>query len=270
VPDVWATVADLDAATQERLAEILETRGADAQQQVMRTAFLGEIDFPANARVLEVGCGTGVLSRRFADWPGVGSVVGVDIAPSLLEKAAELAAGLDGVAFQEADARSLPLEDDTFDIVVFDSTLTHVPGPDRALAEAFRVLRPSGSLAVFDGDYSTVTVALGDHDPVQACVDAMVAGSVTDRWLVRRLPALARESGFVVGSIRSYGFVEITEADYMLSIVDRGADVLGSRGEISADAALALKAEARRRVETGTFFGHIAYVSLVARRPQQP
>jgi ubiquinone/menaquinone biosynthesis C-methylase UbiE len=270
MPDVWATVADLDSATQERLAGVLETRGADAQQQALRSAFLGEIDFPANARVLEVGCGTGVLSRRLADRPGVGSVVGVGIAPSLLEKAAELAAGLDSVAFQQADARSLPFEDDTFDVVVFDSTLTHVPGPERALAEAFRVLRPAGQLAVFDGDYSTVTVALGDHDPVQACVDAMVAGSVTDRWLVRRLPAMARDAGFEVASIRSHGFVEITGADYMLSIVDRGADLLSSNGELSADSALGLKAEARRRVEAGTFFGHIAYLSLVARRPQQP
>jgi hypothetical protein len=49
----------------------------------------------------------------------------------------------------------------------------------------------------------------------------------------------------------------------MLSVVDRGADLLQARGEISAETAGGLKAEARRRVELGTFFGHIAYASVV-------
>jgi ubiquinone/menaquinone biosynthesis C-methylase UbiE len=56
-----------------------------------------------------------------------------------------------------------------------------VSEPDRALAEVFRVLRPDGWLAAFDGDYATTTVALGDHDPLQVCVDAMMASSVNDR-----------------------------------------------------------------------------------------
>lgn len=55
--DVWASVSELDAATQNRLADMLEARGADTQQQAMRRAFLELIDFPADAHVLEVGCG---------------------------------------------------------------------------------------------------------------------------------------------------------------------------------------------------------------------
>lgn len=266
VSDVWANVAELDPAIQQRLAEVLETRGADAQQQSLREAFLGDVEFPAEARVLEVGCGTGVLTRRIAGSQDVGSVVGVDIAASLLDRARELAADLGNVTFEEADARSLPFDDGTFDVVVFDSTLSHVPGPERAVAEAFRVLRPSGQLAAFDGDYATTTVALGDHDPVQACVDAMVSSSVTDRRLVRRLPAIVRRCGFELTSFRSHGFVETEQSDYMLTIVDRGVDLLRSREEISDETAAALKAEARRRVRAGTFFGHIAYASVIGRK----
>ena len=59
MPDVWAAVTELDASMQQRLADVLETRGADQQQQAMRRGFLEEIPFPARARVLEVGCGTG-------------------------------------------------------------------------------------------------------------------------------------------------------------------------------------------------------------------
>ncbi|HYG90800.1 MAG TPA: methyltransferase domain-containing protein [Azospirillum sp.] len=265
--DVWSTVAELDAATQERLAGVLETRGAHPQQQAMRRAFLADIPFPTQSRVLEVGCGTGVLTRVLARQPDVGAVLGVDLAPSLLRKARDLTADLSNVMFQEADARALPFEDGAFDVVVFDSTLSHVPAPERAVAEAFRVLRPSGWLAAFDGDYVTTTVELGDHDPLQACVDAMMANSVHDRWLVRRLPALVLRCGFEIASFRSHGFVEVVGGGYMPTIIDRGADILHALGRIGDGMAAALKAEARRRMDEGLFFGHIAYASLTARRP---
>ena len=42
------------------------------------------------------------------------------------------------------------------------------------LAELFRVLRPDGWLAVFDGDYATTSAARGDFDPLQSCIDAML------------------------------------------------------------------------------------------------
>jgi ubiquinone/menaquinone biosynthesis C-methylase UbiE len=267
VPDVWATFTQLDDDMQERLAAVLETRGADPRQQVMRRDFLADVAFPANAKVLEVGCGTGVLSRVLTRLSKVGEVVGVDVAPSLLAKARELAADLPNITFLEADGRALPFEDASFDVVVFDSTLTHVPGPELALGEAFRVLRPQGCLAAFDGDYATATVALGDYDPLQACVDAMMANSVNDRWLGRRLPALVHAANFEFVRFRGHGFVETSEAKYMMTIVDRGADVLSATGVIGAETAAALKAEARRRAEAGVFFGHIAYVSLTARKP---
>jgi hypothetical protein len=129
------------------------------------------------------------------------------------------------------------------------------------------VLRPGGRLGIFDGDYATTTVALGDRDPLQLCVEAMMAASVTDRWLVRRLPALVRAAGFELARFRSHGFVESGEAAYMLTVVDRGADLLHADGTLGDAAAAELKAEARRRVEAGTFFGHIAYAGLVGSRP---
>jgi hypothetical protein len=129
------------------------------------------------------------------------------------------------------------------------------------------VLRPSGSLGIFDGDYSTTTVAIGEHDPLQRCVDAMMASSVNDRWIVRRLPALVRQAGFEVAGFRSHGFVENLEVSYMLTVIDRGAEMLLTAGRISEPTAAAMKTEARRRVDDGTFFGHIAYASLTARKP---
>jgi len=61
--------------------------------------------------------------------------------------------------------------------------------------------------------------------------------------------------------------VESGDGAYMLTIIDRGADIPCSSGRIGAGLAAALKDEARRRVRADKFFGHTAYVSLVARKP---
>ena len=169
--DVWAAVAALDATTQERLADVLETRGADPQQQALRQAFLADVPFPARARVLDVGCGTGVLTRRLARLPAVETVVGVDPAPTLLARARELAADLPNVTFQEADGRSLPFGDEAFDVVVFDSTLSHVPEPEGALAEAHRVPRPSRLAGGLRRRLRDDDSRLGGSRSLQACVD---------------------------------------------------------------------------------------------------
>jgi ubiquinone/menaquinone biosynthesis C-methylase UbiE len=269
MPDVWATVAELDGATQERLADVLETRGADPQQQELRATLLAELaELPPGSRLLDVGCGTGVLTRALARLPGSEAVIGIDTAPSLLVRARALAADLPNVTFLEGDARALPVDDDAVDAIVFDSTFSHVPGTERVVAEAARVLRPGGLLAVFDGDYATATVALGDHDPLQACVDAMMRASVTERRVMRRLPSLAREAGFEDVLARSHGYLDTDGGPYMLSVVDRGVDVLVASGELGSASAEELRAEARRRADRGSFFGHIAYVALTARLPR--
>ena len=92
-------------------------------------------------------------------------------------------------------------------------------GPERALAEALRVVRPRGWLAIFDVDYPTTTVALGDPDPLQACMDAAMEDAVHAQWFGRRLPALVR--GFEPPRFRGHGFVKTNEAGYMPTVVDR-------------------------------------------------
>jgi hypothetical protein len=141
-----------------------------------------------------------------------------------------------------------------------------MPGPEQALAEAYRVLRTGGRLAVFDGDYATTTVATSEFDPLQACVEAAISGLVHDGYLVRKLRALVQGAGFDVWELRSHGYVQTSEPTYMLSLVERGADVLASDGHIGLELAAALKAEGARRAEAGEFFGHIAYASLLARK----
>jgi ubiquinone/menaquinone biosynthesis C-methylase UbiE len=149
--DVYAAITDADPVLVARIAEVLELRAADPQQTAMRRAYLADLALPHRARVLEVGCGTGPVTRELAGWPGVAEATGLDPSPTFLDRARRLDPPATA-RFVQGDARSLAFPDHHFDLVVFHTTLCHLPGPELALAEAARVLRPGGWLALFDGD----------------------------------------------------------------------------------------------------------------------
>jgi hypothetical protein len=67
--------------------------------------------------------------------------------------------------------------------------------------------------------------------------------------------------------MRSHGYVEAPEACYMLTWIDRGADALHQSGRINQETVEAFKAEARQRSATKTWFGQIAFASILGRKP---
>lgn len=197
MPDPYSQTTTVHPSLLGVLIKAMELRAADSRSRAIREKFFAFVDFPEAARVLEIGCGSGAISRELAHCPNVGEIVGLDPSPVFLAKARELAAGIPKLRFQEGDARvAQPFNDDAFDVAVFHTCLTHVPGPEEAVGETVRVLRPGGQLAILDGDYSTTTVAVGDYDPLQPCIDAAMAGLVNDGWLARRLPRMVRSCGF--------------------------------------------------------------------------
>jgi SAM-dependent methyltransferase len=268
MPDVYAAITEVDAATVEQVAHAMELSAADPQHQAMVASYLSELALPCDSRVLEVGCGTGAISRLLAARPEIKEVVGVDPSPILIEKARALAAGIPNLSFVEGDGHHLAHNDASFNGVVLHRVLSHVAAPEQVLAEAFRVLRVGGRLALFDGDYATITVATSEVDPVQTCVAAFAPAYITDPWVVRRLPQMIRAAGFTDARLRSHGYVQVDDPEYMVSIVARGADALVASGQIGKPLADALKAEAHRRAQAHSFFGHIAYASLTARKPR--
>jgi SAM-dependent methyltransferase len=267
VPDVYADITAADPTVLETLMTAMESRAADPQQAAIRDALFTAARFPNSARVLEPGCGTGAVCRDLAKLSGIEAVTGLDPSTVFLARARELASGVSVLHFDEGDARAMPYSDAAFDGVLFHTCLSHVPHPDRALAEAFRVLRPGGRLAILEGDYATTTVAIGPEDPIQACAEAAMAGLVNDRWLVRRLAQEVASAGFSIERFDSHGYLQTGASDYMLGVVTRGADFLATWGRIGPETADALKAEARRRAASQAFFGFIGFASLVAEKP---
>src|SRR5882724_11361497 len=97
-------------------------------------------------RVLDVGCGTGVVAITAARTGAM--VSAIDLTPPLLERAREKARIADvAIAFREAAAEALPVADAEFDAVRSQFAHMSAPRPEVALREMLRVLNPGGTLA---------------------------------------------------------------------------------------------------------------------------
>ena len=110
----------------------------------------------AGRRVLDVACGTGVVSRLVVDTAA--AVTGVDVNPAMLACAGELEPR---VTWVRGDAVALPLPDGAFDVAVCQQGLQFVAAPAAALRELRRVLSPDGALGL--ALWCDVTRAPGFH-----------------------------------------------------------------------------------------------------------
>ncbi len=99
---------------------------------------------------LDLGCSAGLYTRNIAVRLGSeGSVVGIDISPSMLGEAARKAKGIGASpSFARADAENLPFADESFDGALCGGSLNEFGSPGRVLRETKRVLRPGGRIAI--------------------------------------------------------------------------------------------------------------------------
>jgi ubiquinone/menaquinone biosynthesis C-methylase UbiE len=118
---------------------------------------------PAEAKVLELGCGSGALWSTCPEQiPSGWSVTLSDFSPGMLDSAWRNLVILGrGFKFEQIDAQSIPYPDETFDIVIANHMLYHIPGREKAIREMHRVLRsPDAVLGKSGGSLVATTVGV--------------------------------------------------------------------------------------------------------------
>jgi ubiquinone/menaquinone biosynthesis C-methylase UbiE len=187
------------AAYKQRLDEVMarsESRG--------RTAVIDWVDPTPGKRILDLACGPGTLSYRLArDVSPDGEVVGIDLAPGMIELARREAPPGLPVHFELMDMEDLRFPDGHFDAAVCGHGLQFVPDLIRALTEARRVVKPGARFA------ASVPVDPSQASEAQAILERTIGGQLPpaprarDQFSTRRtvededaFAAVAREAGF--------------------------------------------------------------------------
>jgi ubiquinone/menaquinone biosynthesis C-methylase UbiE len=110
---------------------------------VLPTLALMELQ-PADI-VLDVGCGSGWLTRRISKLVPEGRVVGVDVSDEMVRRARQASNGFSNVTFLQGSAERIPWPDNSFSKVISVESAYYWPEPARGLSEVFRVLAKGGS-----------------------------------------------------------------------------------------------------------------------------
>ena len=269
--DIFQSIGSLDAEGVQRIVDRLEFRGKDDNFVAMREEYLRQMNLAPDTDLLDLGCGTGVVARALASSESFsGKIVGVDFSSELIEAAKKLAkeeGTSDRIKFRVGDASALEDEDESFDAVILHTLISHVPDPAAVISEARRVARPGSLIAVFDGDYASLTYATGDHradaDMVAAILDAVVANP----YVMRELPSILKSAGLEIESMSPNILAEAGASKFFSSVAESYVPMV-----IRSQTAPEAKANGwldtyRKTVSTNTSFASCNYFTYLARRP---
>ena len=224
-PDVWRAI---DAQpTAAKLAETLEVRGRTPAQVRLRRRFLRFVPVRAGQRVLEIGCGTGVVLRDVMALAGRrGEVTGLDVSRTMLARARRLARGIAGapLRLRQGDGHELPFASGRFDVSLAITVILHVADPLRVVKELARVTRVGGRVGVQDQDFGLVGAAHPDRALTDHILDGVAARIYEEPYSGRRLPALLREAGLEQVRVLADVYQDTTLSDFSRAFLERRAE----------------------------------------------
>lgn len=163
-------------------------------------------DLSGPLRVLDLGCGTGEITRRLAQRYPQAELLGIDILEANLERARASGDAGGRIRYAAGDAFALDSADAAFDLVVCRHMSQAVPDFPRVLAEIARVLRPGGWLHLLSEDYGMLHFPALPQDGMDPAFDpdrfwnanaiAFLRGIGCDGRVGRHTPALLAKGGF--------------------------------------------------------------------------
>ncbi len=263
-------VNDLDEEAIERLISRLESRAKDVVFTRLIDKYASELIVSKPTKVLEVGCGTGAMIRAFVGREDfTGTAVAVDQSQSFIDAARRYAQNEcrgDRLEFLLGDAHDLQFPEATFDAVIANTLISHVTEPARVLEEMARVVRPGGTLAIFDGDYASLTYAFPDHEFGRKMDWALAVASFNNPRIMRELPGMAKKYGLAISSAWGDAVAEIGNGSYFKSFAETYAPYVANVALMEAHEVDMWLSAQREAMQNNTFFASCNYYTYLLRR----
>lgn len=268
MPDIFQDIDSLDATARQRVIDRLEFRGSYAPFVAMRDSYLDALHLPPGARACELGCGTGVVSRAIAARESFdGTVIGTDLSEALVAEAERRsrAQGLDNASFRSDPGGMSGEPDDSCDLVIVHTLISHVVETAPLLAEAARISNRNAKIVVFDGDYASLVCHAGNPPEDVAVVEAMLQAVVANPHVMRDFPRLMAEAGLSLISARSDVLLEVGSAEFFETMVETYVPMAVRAGLLDEGAADEWLARFRSVCNAHQFFGSCNFVTYVSK-----
>ena len=257
--DAWRNTAGLSEAKAREQAARLEHRGTAEDEAAARDEYLQLIGISPGERVLDIGCGSGVVTRAIAKRVAPhGRVVGADSSAALLALAREYADRTEfgpRIQFHEADCRALPFPNESFDVSIAVTVLAHVPGAERALAEMVRVTRRGGRVGVFDLDGDGLLIGHPDRHLTRRIVAAHCDQRAVNGHLIREVPAIFEDLGLECVQVKGFMPLERKAGSFYADLARRAGEGAVETGAITEAERTKWLAELEAAISAGRFIG---------------
>jgi len=269
--DIFRLAPTMDGAVLEAIAARLEFRGTDEGYAELSQAYFGRLPLADARRILALGCGTGIEVRALRRVTGPETaIIGLDHSPTLVDAARRITAdeGLShNVTYDTGDAHQLSYDNGEFDIVTLHTLISHADDPLQVLHEAHRVVRPGGSVVVFDGDYASLTFAHPDHTLARTVEEKLIQLIVANPRIMRDMPRLLDEARLQIVEADGTLYADIGTGSFWLSAAKSYGDLLARSGLLPPADVVEWQAFQARSAENNTFFAASNYYTYVMRRP---